>query len=407
MRGKTLVHLCCVLLMAAGCGPTVFIEGSCDESSDDGSPPSGPGGNPTTGDDPDPGPDSGVGDTVGDTAGETDSPPLPEPAIPSFSGNAFIDAFFAEEGLIVVEATGVFVISRAGDVLHGYESPRPIESAAFDGEWLGVADQAILTTFDLTLQPQADTTLAEGCRSAAMVSGPRFVCGPENDWDRIFYTYDALSGTLMGTSAPYTYNGTPMRRVPGTDDFVTVTIGLSPSDFHLYTAIEDPVEYINESPYHGDFAATLVHAFVGVPATHVVNSQGIMLRIYGGGCVPGSPFESECFVKDGELGTLPADVYGFVDLREGADGYLYGLVDPDQGFGIDPPCEQTACELQRIDPESRTIVSKVELALTGQEFAMLRPDPSGTGVAVIAGWNAPFTYSFEDIDDYDVFFVAI
>lgn len=413
-RRRLPLELLCALLPTLACGPVIgSVDTSEDASSDEGdSYGPGPGGDANVDADGGPGdPDAGPGGDpdagADETAGDTDTEPPPEPGVSVLAGNDFIDAFFADEGLLVVQADGVILLSRSGEVVQEYESPRTIESAAFEGQWLGVADQAVLTTFDLALGIVADTTLVEGCSSAVMVSGPRFVCGPENDWDRILYTYDALSGELLGTSAPYTYNGIPMRRVPGTDDFVTVTHDLSPSDFHLYSAAEDPVVFVNESPYHGDFAAGLVQAYVGVPATHLVNSQGIMLRIYGEDCVPGSPFDSQCFIKDGELGTLPPDAYGFIDLREGFDGYIYGLVDPAAEWPFDPPCVESPCELQRIDPATRTIVATAPVVLGGQEFAVLRPDPQGGSVAIVAGFGAPFTYSFEDFTTFDVFFVAI
>ena len=108
------------------------------------------------------------------------------------------------------------------------------------------------------------------------------------------------------SSKKYTYNGIPMRLVPGTSDFVTVSVDLSPSDFHLYSGSDSgEAVYINESPYHGDLRITNTYAFDGSPPVHLITDSGLLLRIHGDNCTGSmSSFSTGCFVKDGALGTL-------------------------------------------------------------------------------------------------------
>lgn len=242
-----------------------------------------------------------------------------------------------------------------------------------------MADAAQFTTFDAGLQQVVSANLLEGCVSAVLLGSHRFVCGPENDWDRVFYTYDAKSGDLIATSEKYTYNGIPMRRVPGQDDFVCVTVDLSPSDFHLYRLDErgQPV-FVNESPYHGDFRVTDVYAFDGSPAAHLVTDTGLLLKIYGDKCnLAAGHFGSECFVKDGALGTLTGDQV-FVGMDQDAQGQIYGLVSIGASY-FDPLCKG-GCLLQQIDVATRTVVHQRAVAPSLSSVVALRHDPLGKGV---------------------------
>lgn len=299
--------------------------------------------------------DAGVG------PGRVDSgrpPPPPVGAGVVASGTGLLVAVFpVGAGLIVVDHELVRLLSREGTELARFTTGREITAAAFDGTYLGIADRAQLTSLRPDLTMVATGLLTRYCASAVVVSGDRFVCGPENDWDRVFATHDLTTAAELGVSSEYTYNGIPMRRVPGTDHFVTVTVGTSPSDFHLYTVgADDLATFINESPYHGDFAATQVFAFHGMPATHLVNSQGVMLRILGEGCAPGSTFTSTCFVRDGDLGTLAVGETYHAMTEDGA-GSIYALRDEsDPWSSLDPFCDGS-CTISRIDSAARTVVS--------------------------------------------------
>jgi hypothetical protein len=317
---------------------------------------------------------TGVGGTGGGEAGASSGPVL------SSGDSVLVDGFVGERGVYVVLADAIVLVGRDGAEIARVVAPREITSAAFDGSRLVVADRARLTTYDSGLEELASGDLVETCASSVLVGGGRFVCGPSNDWDRVFYTYDIETGALLASSNTYTYNGIPMRRVPGTDDFVTVTVDSSPSDFHLYSVVEsgEPV-FVNESPYHGDFGVTSVYAFNANPATHLITHGGLMLHIYGDGCTAGSSFSSECFVKDGDLGTLTG-AQSFAAMENGSDGKLYGVVATNQSY-FDPICPEN-CLLQRIDVATRTVEAQSVIALGAGAIVALRMDPISGSVVV-------------------------
>jgi hypothetical protein len=269
-----------------------------------------------------------------------------------------VNLFVNDRGVLVVDAQGVTSYQRSGAVLARYASPREITAAAMDGGQLVVADRAAVVPLSADLVPEKEILVAETCASAVMVSGGRFVCGPSNDWDRIFQTYSVAAGVQIAASQAYTYKGIPMRRVPGTDDFVTVTTDSSPSDFHLYRVTESgKVVFINESPYHGDFPATMTFAFDGAPPAHLVQVTGLMLKIYGENCTDqATSFSSQCFVKDGVIGTLEGSET-FVALADDGRGTLFGMVSSAGLSTFDGRC-RGGCAVQRIDVASRRVISE-------------------------------------------------
>jgi hypothetical protein len=292
-----------------------------------------------------------------------------------------IDAFVTERGIIIIDTSGVRVVDRSGRLLVEKSMPRPLTSAAFDGELLVVTDAAKLTTFDLELNEKVSANLAEGCVSSVLLSEHRFVCGPENDWDRVFYTYDLESGALLASSKKYTYNGIPMRRVPGKDDFVCVTVDSSPSDFHLYSLLPSgEASFVNESPYHGDFRVTDVYAFTGFPATHLVTDAGLLLKIYAANCsAEENSFNSECFVKDGALGTLTGSQV-FLGMDQDQEGRVYGLVSLRDSFS-EPGCAG-GCLLQQIDVPTRGVLEQMTIKPSLSKVVALRYDAFEHGVAL-------------------------
>ncbi len=319
--------------------------------------------------------------------------------------SVLIDVFPASSGIFVVFRDTVLLVNRQGQTIQTLAYPREITAAAFDGTTLVIADKAKFTSFDINLTQIVSADLLETCASAVLVSKGRFVCGPQNDWARVFYTYDTGSGALLASSKEYTYNGIPMRRVPGKDDFVTVTVGLSPSDFHLYTVADggQPV-FINESPYHGDFRVTSVYAFDGSPPEHLVTDEGLMLHIYGVGCtLSNSSFDSECFVKDGALGTLSGS-QRFIGMDSDGAGKLYGLVDPTpNNFPGESQCD-AGCLVQRIDIASHTIEAQsVHHLSLGAVVAARHDAVSG---ALIIGYRNPGDFYFPD-DPYPGYKVVL
>jgi hypothetical protein len=312
----------------------------------------------TTGSGGNAGPGGSAGSGGAGSGGMTGTPKC-APRVLLQGTQRLIDMFVIDSGVIVVSSDAALLVGRDGAVIKSVPLAREITAAAFDGTTLVVADRAELTvlTRELALGPSA--ILTEACAAAVLVSGGRFVCGPANDWDRIFYTYDVgvTPPVARASSKPYTYNGTPMRRVPGTDDFITVSTDLSPSDFHLYRVGADgAATYLNESPYHGDFAVTMTFAFDGTPPVHVIQPAGLLLRIYSDTCdSTTSSFTTGCFVKDGALGTLRGQDT-FIGLGDNAAGTVFAVVS--SGYSYSSSACSSGCAFQRIDAPSRTVVSQ-------------------------------------------------
>ena len=198
-----------------------------------------------------------------------------------------------------------------------------------------------------------------------------------------------------------------MRRIPGTSYFVTVTTASSPSDFHLYqvTSGGADVTFINESPYHGDFAATDIYGFAGRPPTHLVNIDGLLLRLFGSGCDgTTNSFTSGCFVKDGNLGTLWSGER-FVSLTNDAAGTLYAVVSQGTTFYSDPLCKG-GCSVQKIDVQQRKVVAQRQHMMGAKRFIVSRPDSSCDMLAVgyevsPPGSSSSFEWSGYQIDLVD------
>jgi hypothetical protein len=323
----------------------------------------------------------------------------------SAGSSVLIDVFTADSGIFIILSDEVLLVDRLGQTLQTIPYPREITAAAFDGGTLVVADKAKLTSFDLALRQIISVDLMETCASAALVGRGRFVCGPANDWDRVFYTYDAMTGALLASSNMYTYNGIPMRRIPGKEDFVTVSDDSSPSDFYLYSVdASGEAAYVGESPYHGDFRVTRVYAFDGSPPAHLITDEGLMLHIYGKNCTSAAgPFDSECFTKDGSLGTLSGSQL-FIGMDSDGAGKLYGLVDPTPDPFSDESLCNSGCLVQRIDVASRTIETQSVHHLDLGAVVTLRHD--AVSGAMVLGYRLPGDYYFPD-DPYPGYKVVL
>lgn len=320
-----------------------------------------------------------AGPPVSRDAGGTDAGPPPPAGRLVVDGLAPLYGIFplGDGDVIVVDAAGARRLDAAGAVVATFAPPREVTAAAFDGTYLAIADRGVHTALDTDLTEQSSVLLAETCASAVIVSGHRFVCGPDYDWDRIFVTYDLERATEIARSDTYTYNGIPMRRVPGTDDFITVTEDLSPSDFHLYDGSGDPVVYVQDSPYHGDFTVSTTYAFHGFPATHLVTQAGIMLRIRGPGCMPDA-YPSECLVRDGELGTVSRTAT-YAAMTQDTHGHIVGLVDTADRWYDDPYCAG-GCTLHEVESATRTITRSRDVTSTFLAPAVMEVDPADTSV---------------------------
>jgi hypothetical protein len=340
------------------------------------------------------------GSTRGDGGVRDDRPPLR-----LVEGASTLRGLFpTSDGAIVVDSSRAYLIDREGNELREFSPGREIDHAAFDGEYLAIADRSTLTTLTRTLEPVASTMLLERCASSVIVSRHRFVCGPENDWDRVFATYDLLAGEPLTESRPYTYNGIPMRVVPGTDHFVTVTTSSSPSDFHLYRVGDgDAAEFVGESPYHGGFSARDIYTFVGTPATHLVNDEGTIFEIFHEDCRDGaSSFETGCFTRDGDLGALTG-AQRYLALTRDAEGDVWGLA----GAGGWSPTDEMGCEagcsLHEVDPEARARLFESSITLAFHSVVAMEHDRFvdaiwlGVHAATEDRWAEPTRYEIHRI----------
>jgi hypothetical protein len=315
-------------------------------------------------------------------SGGTDSPhdaAAPTAGLVASGHGELVDMFVAIDGLVLVLRDEVRLVSRDGAAMAHWTSPREITAAAFDDAYVAVADRAALTGLNHSLAEVSSALLTEPCAAGVIVQEHRFVCGPENDWDRVFYTYDLATGSELARSSPETYNGIPMTRVPGADAFITVTLDITPADYHLYRLSESGrAEFINESPYHGDFPANGTYAFVGSPATHLITHEGLLLRFDA--CTD-APRDPGCFARDGLLGTLRRGET-FASMATGQAGLLYALVDGSGALPGDARCA-TGCVVQQIDIARRAVAHEVAWATAFHNVVALREDPI-TGSAVIA-----------------------
>src|SRR5262245_27746066 len=113
--------------------------------------------------------------------------------------------FVVDAGVIAALDDRVVLVGRNAQVIKSVPFARQITAAAFDGTTLVIADAAALTVMTPSLEVGPSVLVTETCVAGVLVSGKRFVCGPANDWDRIFYTYDvgAAAPAQMAVSSPY------------------------------------------------------------------------------------------------------------------------------------------------------------------------------------------------------------
>ena len=124
-------------------------------------------------------------------------------------------------GLFVVHADQVVHVSRSGTVHRRLSWPREILAAVWSSDRAVILDRGVLTTLDENLDTLGRLNLIETCVQAVAADKDRVVCGPSNDWERIFYTYEVTTPALIARSQAVTYEGIPMRAVPGRPWFLT------------------------------------------------------------------------------------------------------------------------------------------------------------------------------------------
>jgi hypothetical protein len=274
--------------------------------------------------------------------GATNTPPTL-----SAGTNKLINVFPSEKGILVVLDDAVVLVARSGAELTRLTAPRTITAAAFDGQYLGVADAAILTTFLPDLTWHAATTLVEGCASAVVVGDSRLVCGPANDWDRIFYTYDLPNGVLLARSDKYTYQGIPIQRVPGTNQFLSLG-----SFYYVYSVGSDgKAAQIATSSF--DLRGSPTYGFDNDPATHLITDSGQLVSLPSAPtCTADAGLLNGCIQQDGVLGTIPAG-QRFVAFAQDGMGNVIGMTG---AGGLNGAC-YGGCMLQRAAIATRTVLT--------------------------------------------------
>jgi hypothetical protein len=303
---------------------------------------------------------------------------------PLISGTqSLIDLFVSDAGLLIVLSDEVRLMDRSGSTLQSVHSAREITAAAFDGSTLVVADKAKFTSYDLDLTEIVSADLAVTCSSAILMDNGRFVCGQNVDWDRVYYTYDAMKGTLLASSKQYTYDGIPMRRAPKTNQFVAVEVASSPANLFLYELdTNDEVNFLGDGPFEISDASA-VYAFVGNPADRVVIQDGTMLTIDATKCTKNN-ITAGCFTQDGTLGTLTG-AQRFIGMDNDLDGNIYAIVDPSPTYTDDRVCS-SSCLVQQIDVATRTVTSQSLYSLpSAASVATVRHD--ATGKALVVGYT--------------------
>lgn len=306
--------------------------------------------------------------------------------------DSLVDVFATTSGIVVISESSISLVDRTGKVMQSKASPRQITAAAFDGATLAVFDKAFLQTYSLALTAGAQVSLSEPCASAAFVSGSRVVCGNASDTSHAFYVFDASAGKLLnGMSGDVTspYQGVPMRTVPGKDDFITAPTEISPPNFYLHRVdSSSSVSLLAPTPFFDEFAISMVFAFEGNPADHLVTEEGVRLLLYGSECTANAPSGAVCFAKDGSLGTL-RDTERFIGM-DGDGTKIYGLVDTQPAQYVATHCS-TGCSVQRIDTQSRTIDTQTTYDVEAGQIIATRFD--ATSNALVVGYANPGTVS--------------
>ena len=312
--------------------------------------------------------------------------------------SALVDYHYDASGVRFVTEEGVIHYGWQGEEIARYEAERPLTTSGYADGLLVIADSGAIIGLDEDLDVLYETQVVESCVAGGMVTGHRFVCGPNEDWDRIIYVYDGETGELLASSDGDTYAGLPIRVVPGSDKFITVSGG-SPRDYHLFTVGSDDVpSYVADSIYHGDIIVGYEYGFAGEPIpTHVIAPEGVMLNFASADC---NPDDRQCFLKDGNLGTLPGTAAVYVSVSTEQDGEVFGLISPG-GYSYSGPCEGN-CILQRIEVETRSVLATkivpdlLFAADTRPQAFYLIPTPDGNAVWLVQSGRSIYHSGYDD-----------
>lgn len=312
------------------------------------------------------------------------TPPLAMPAVTTNLGGGLetlVGMLPVAAGIVLVFPGELRLVDRyEGTVVARWTTTRTVASATADGDRLIVGEGGSLTILDAaTLTPISEFRVTEACAEAVVMPCNRLLCGSSRAVERVIYTYDLDDGAELARSEPETYTGIPMLRVPGLEAILTATAALSPNEVYFHRLVGDELTLITDSPYHGHFDFSEVLAFVGHPATHVINQRGDLFRVDGCMRAPPGAFEpTDCLTVDGTLGTVaPEEFYVAID----------GTADTLAAIAcrrpVSTPWGLEACHLDRIDLETRAVVHRQAIPVEAAPGIALRLDP-WTGASLIS-----------------------
>lgn len=191
----------------------------------------------------------------------------------------------ATTGLVIVHPDEVLLVSRSSTVLRRLPWPREILSGISSGERIVILDRGVLTTLDRDLNTLGTVNLVESCVAAVSAGPDWIVCGPGDDWQRVFYTYEIRTPKLAARSQAVTYEGIAMQSVPGRPWFLTK---------EKLFALDDKGEAKERSRIGFSSTPEVIPplVFAGDPATHAIDRMNNVFELHID-CQP------SCFVKVG------------------------------------------------------------------------------------------------------------
>jgi hypothetical protein len=314
-----------------------------------------------------------------------------------------INLFATQGGAIAVLSDKILLLAANGTVTTALPSPRENVAADFDGATLAVADKALVTLYGPSLTPLLTISPPDTCAGVALLAGGIVVCGPSVDWDRTFTTYSTTTGNLVNTSGQYTYDGIPMRHVPGASEFITTTLDLDPPSFALFDVGTSGAAVLFGQSAFEQAGVDTTFAFDANPAAHLVASNGALLALSGSTCNANSSngvLAGACFAPDGQLGTLKTGE-NFIGMADDGAGHIFGVTSSST-FGYPPVTSCTSgCSVQRIDIGTRLITSQKQYTLADlSTIVAVAPNPTCGQVLVGYQVAIPTTSYVSSTTDY-------
>ena len=316
-------------------------------------------------------------------------------------------------GFVIVDGDGARLFDGAGHLVAEHGSERPVLAGAVGFDGVVAADSARLVWLTEFLEERRIMDLIVPCFSAALLERDVLACSSLGLQSPILYLFDLEHGALGGLTTRNVVSEFHVGSIPGHEEFLGIAARVSPRRFDLYERDGLDPSREGRSPHGSDVVMSPHYAFVGDPATHLITADGTFLRIFSAdpGCGNDSPIAPgpECFVKDDELGSPPSGISQYLDLQQTNDGVLFVLFPTEPVEAGASACRDAPCILRKIDLESRTVLSEVEVELGNASTFFLYPHPDGRGVAVVGHqhnrWSASpreFTSGF-----YEAYYVAI